>query len=34
MHFKLSEFGGVMTGKWGYCDAEPAEDFKAEWEKK
>lgn len=34
MHFKLSEFGRVMTGKWGYCDAEPDEEFKAEWQKK
>ena len=32
--FKLSEFGRVMTGKWGYCDAEPDEEFKAEWKKK
>ena len=34
MHFKLSNFGRVMTGKWGYCDAEPTEDFNAEWQKK
>lgn len=34
MHFKLSEFGRVFTGKWGYCDAEPDEDFKAEWQRK
>lgn len=32
--FKLSDFGRVFTGKWGYCDAEPNEDFKAEWQKK
>ena len=31
--FKLSEFGRVMTGKYGYCDKEPDEDFKAEWKK-
>lgn len=31
--FKLSEFGRVMTGKWGYCDKEPDQDFKAEWKK-
>lgn len=31
--FKMSEMGRVFTGKWGYCDAEPDEDFKAEWKK-
>jgi hypothetical protein len=31
--FKLSEFGRVVTGKWGYCDNDPDQDFKAEWKK-
>lgn len=31
--FKMSEMGRVFTGKWGYCDAEPDEEFKAEWKK-
>jgi hypothetical protein len=31
--FQLSEFGRVLTGKWGYCDKEPDQDFKAEWKK-
>lgn len=31
--FKLSDFGRTMTGKWGYCDKEPDQDFKAEWKK-
>jgi len=26
--------GRVFTGKWGYCDKEPDQDFTAKWEKK
>ena len=32
--FKLSEMGRTFTGKWGYCDKEPDQDFTAKWDGK
>jgi len=32
--FEMSNAGRTYTGKWGYCDAAPDVEFKAEWDRK
>jgi hypothetical protein len=34
LYVTIAESGRVLTGKWGYCDADPDVTFKAELEAK